>query len=822
MKPRTWVSSLLLFVGLSGRLSNTRIVPFVDPPDDLLQEERIILGPLDGVALTPEISRAGWTVTADSFQEGYPPINAIDVNTRTYWHSQYEPAVGLPHHITVDMTSVYLVNGVTYQPRQDGSSNGNIGQHQVLVSTDGSNYNLVAFGTWLDDSSTKTADFETIPARFIRIVALTEAGNRGPWTSAAEINVYGTASSFAPRTGWTATADSSQSTSLAPGNALDGNSATFWHTRTNAALPHAITIDMRTVLPTVQGIAYLPRQDDSKNGNIGQYQVLVSTDGTNFNQVAAGTWPDDATHKVADFASVAARYIRLRALTEAGNRGPWTSAAEINVLNGAGFVPPLARQGLWGLTINFPLVPVAASLQPNSGRVVVWSAYSARTFGGDNGRTVTALYDPTAQRVTERVVTNTGHDMFCPGISLDANGRTLVTGGSSTQKASIYTPTSDTWASAPNMIISRGYQSSATCGDGRIFVIGGSWSGWAGGKDAEIYDPTTNRWSLLPGCPVAPMLTGDTEGVFRSDNHAWLFGWKNGSVFQAGPSMAMNWYTTRGSGSQQMVGTRASDADSMCGTAIMYDAVAGTILTLGGSRNYQNSQASAAAHLITIGDPGTRPQVTKLGDMAYARIFHNSVVLPDGKVFTAGGQSVGAPFQDTNLQFIPEMWDPATTQFTQMTPNSTPRVYHSFALLLLDATILVGGGGLCDTCSANHFDAQVFTPPYLLNSDGSKASRPVIGTVSSTSVVPGSTITVTVNMPVTSMSLIRYGSATHTVNTDQRRIPLTLTPAGSNANSYRVTIPNDYGIALPGYWMLFAIDGEGRPSVAVTIHIRGP
>ncbi|KAJ8098037.1 carbohydrate-binding module 32 [Lipomyces tetrasporus] len=678
MKPRTWVSSLLLFVGLSGKLSNTRIVPFVDPPDDLLQEERIILGPLDGVALTPEISRAGWTVTADSFQEGYPPINAIDVNTRTYWHSQYEPAVGLPHHITVDMTSVYLVNGVTYQPRQDGSSNGNIGQHQVLVSTDGSNYNLVAFGTWLDDSSTKTADFETIPARFIRIVALTEAGNRGPWTT------------------------------------------------------------------------------------------------------------------------------------------------EINVLNGAGFVPPLARQGLWGLTINFPLVPVAASLQPNSGRVIVWSAYSARTFGGDNGRTVTALYDPTAQMVTERVVTNTGHDMFCPGISLDANGRTLVTGGSSTQKASIYTPTSDTWASAPNMILSRGYQSSATCGDGRIFVIGGSWSGWEGGKDAEIYDPTTNRWSLLPGCPVAPMLTGDTEGVFRSDNHAWLFGWKNGSVFQAGPSMAMNWYATRGSGSQQMVGTRASDADSMCGTAIMYDAVAGTILTLGGSRNYQNSQASAAAHLITIGDPGTRPQVTKLGDMAYARIFHNSVVLPDGKVFTAGGQSVGAPFQDTNLQFIPEMWDPATTQFTQMTPNSTPRVYHSFALLLLDATILVGGGGLCDTCSANHFDAQVFTPPYLLNSDGSKASRPVIGTVSSTSVVPGSTITVTVNMPVTSMSLIRYGSATHTVNTDQRRIPLTLTPAGSNANSYRVTIPNDYGIALPGYWMLFAIDGEGRPSVAVTIHIRGP
>jgi galactose oxidase len=206
--------------------------------------------------------------------------------------------------------------------------------------------------------------------------------------------------------------------------------------------------------------------------------------------------------------------------------------------------------------------------------------------------------------------------------------------------------------------------------------------------------------------------------------------------------------------------------------------------------------------------------------MTFARIFHNSVVLPDGKVFVFGGQSIGAPFQDSNIQLTPEMWDPTTNQFTQLVPNSTPRVYHSFALLLRDATVLSGGGGLCDTCSTNHFDAQVYTPQYLLNADGSKATRPVINSVSSNIVVPGNTITVNTNSPVTAMSLVRYGSATHTVNTDQRRIPLGLTSAGSN--SYRVTIPNDYGIALPGFWMLFAIDAAGHPSVATTIQIRGP
>lgn len=74
--------------------------------------------------------------------------------------------------------------------------------------------------------------------------------------------------------------------------------------------------------------------------------------------------------------------------------------------------------------------------------------------------------------------------------------------------------------------------------------------------------------------------------IYRGDNHGWLFGWKKGSVFQAGPAVAMNWYGTSGTGSQSAAGNRASDTDSMCGNAIMYDAVAGKILTLGGSPNY--------------------------------------------------------------------------------------------------------------------------------------------------------------------------------------------------------------------------------------------
>jgi galactose oxidase len=65
--------------------------------------------------------------------------------------------------------------------------------------------------------------------------------------------------------------------------------------------------------------------------------------------------------------------------------------------------------------------------------------------------------------------------------------------------------------------------------------------------------------------------------------------------------------------------------------------------------------------------------------------------------------------------------------------------------------------------------------------------------------------------------ILRLGAVTHSVNNDQRRISLTATAATST--SYNVTIPADRWIVLPGYYMLFALDAAGVPSVAKTIKI---
>ena len=176
-----------------------------------------------------------------------------------------------------------------------------------------------------------------------------------------------------------------------------------------------------------------------------------STDGTNFVVVAYGTYIDDQSLKQTVFAPRDARYMRLEVLTEAGGRGAWTAAAEINVFAADGGPPPSpAGNGAWGLTVDFPLVPVSMANVPSSGNILTWSSYAPSTFGGSAGtQTLTATYAPGSNTVTQALVTNTGHDMFCSGLSLDFDGRAIATGGNTAPATSIFNQASASWSEAP-------------------------------------------------------------------------------------------------------------------------------------------------------------------------------------------------------------------------------------------------------------------------------------------------------------------------------------------------------------------------------------
>jgi galactose oxidase len=575
-----------------------------------------------------------------------------------------------------------------------------------------------------------------------------------------------------------------------------------------------VTIDMKSAR-SISGLRYLPRQDGNPNGNIGQYAVTVSTDGANFSApVATGTFFDSATEKPVRFKAVTARYVRLTALTEAGNRGPWSSAAELQVL---GVNPKATYAGRWGPTISFPIVPVSAIVLPTN-KLLTFSAFAPMAFDMTSTVTQVAVYDLATGTVGQSYSIDVHHQMFCTGLTLLTDGRVLINGGSSDSATTIYDPFADTWTPGPLMTIPRAYQGNTLLSDGRVFTIGGSWHDRAGHKHGEVWTPdgATGSWRRLNNVRVENILTNDPEGVYRADNHAWVFGVSNGDVFHAGPSRQMNWITTGGEGSISSAGTRADAPDMMNGNAVMYDV--GRILAVGGAPGYVNSAATSRAYDIDItGGRAVPVRTTRVQDMAYRRSFINSAVLPDGSVVVLGGQAYAKPFTDTGAAQAPELWDPATGTFTILAPEAVPRTYHSLAVLLPDGRVFSGGGGLCGSCTTNHLDGQILTPPYLLNSDGSARVRPVIASAPATA-SPGSTITVRTSGSTPRFSLVRTSAVTHSVNTDQRRVPLTATP--TDGASYTVQIPGDPGVVLPGYHLLFAMTAAGTPSVATFIQIR--
>lgn len=464
----------------------------------------------------------------------------------------------------------------------------------------------------------------------------------------------------------------------------------------------------------------------------------------------------------------------------------------------------------WAPLVTLPIVPVSAANLPD-GNVLLWSAEDRFSFGSDGGRTYTVLFDPRTAAATERLVSETGHDMFCPGTANLPDGRILVNGGLSSGATSIFDPATSTWTRAANMKIPRAYEGTTPLQDGSVFTLGGSWAGGVGNKHGEVWTEASG-WRLLSGVRIDPFLSLDSTRNFGRDSHLWLLQAGNGRVFHAGPGLDMHWIDTNGNGQVTFAGRRGDDAFSINGNAVMFDT--GRVLKVGGAPGYDGPDSSANGYIIELGPDVT---VRKLQPMAYRRAFQNSVVLPNGQVVIIGGATVAVGFSDSNSVLVPELFDPATETFSVLPAMAAPRNYHSVALLLPDGRVLSAGGGLCGLgCAANHPDLQLLSPPYLFNADGTPATRPAILSAP-VQVVHGASMAVTTDSEVSAFALVRASSTTHATNNDQRRLPLAFESTGPGA--YLVHVPTNPGWALPGLYMLFALSPQGTPSRAVMLRV---
>jgi hypothetical protein len=105
---------------------------------------------------------------------------------------------------------------------------------------------------------------------------------------------------------------------------------------------------------------------------------------------------------------------------------------------------------------------------------------------------------------------------------------------------------------------------------------------------------------------------------------------------------------------------------------------------------------------------------------------------------------------------------------------------------------------------------ELYSPSYMTK------PRPTI-TSAPTEVTWTSPFAITTGGTIASAVLIRPSAVTHSSDSDQRSVDLTVTDV--SAAGARLTIPANHNITPPGWYMLFARDAAGVPSVARWVHV---
>ncbi len=455
--------------------------------------------------------------------------------------------------------------------------------------------------------------------------------------------------------------------------------------------------------------------------------------------------------------------------------------------------------GRWGPVVDWPVVGVHVALLAN-GKVLAYDSV------GDNAaesypvhdHTRATVWDPATGTHTPVNVT-TGYNVFCSGLAHLMNGSVFLAGGNKNDELEgivqthLFDSDANAWSLGPNMAAGRWYPSVTPLSNGELLIT-------EGGPDM----PEVRK----------------TDGGLRSLNTAslnlplypWIDVAPNGRAFYSGPDQTMRSLDTAGGGSWQSFGQRDA-LQRHYGSRALYDV--GKILVAGGE------SSSNSARVINLNE--ATPQVSATAPMANGRRQHNLTVLADGTVLATGGNSSGAPLVDMDNGVYPaELWNPGTGQWRTLAAMEVTRQYHSTALLLPNARVLSAGGGICGTCDSEGYlakNAEVFSPPYLFKKDGSGELAPRPRITSAPTEVTYSTpfaISTPNAASIRKAALVRLGAVTHSVNMEQRYVPLSFTAGSGTLNA---TSPANANIAPPGVYMLFVIGANGAPSLARMVRV---
>lgn len=211
----------------------------------------------------------------------------------------------------------------------------------------------------------------------------------------------------------------------------------------------------------------------------------------------------------------------------------------------------------------------------------------------------------------------------------------------------------------------------------------------------------------------------------------------------------------------------------------------------------------------------SQPQWVNGPRMAHPRIQLNATILPNGKVLVSGGSANDEDAATASLQS--ELYHPDSNSFSLAGTMEFPRLYHSNALLLPDATVMALGGNPQRTVYEPHI--EIYSPPYLFNADGSRAKRPVINRINPGLIYYRAPFKIETRdaASIRAVVLIRPGAVTHAFDMEQRLVRLSFIASGG---ALYVAGPANGNIVPPGYYMVFILNSRGVPSEAKFVRFR--
>jgi galactose oxidase-like protein/chitobiase/beta-hexosaminidase-like protein/glyoxal oxidase-like protein len=429
---------------------------------------------------------------------------------------------------------------------------------------------------------------------------------------------------------------------------------------------------------------------------------------------------------------------------------------------------------------------------------------SGPPYGPSNGSGA-LLLDPVTGKTIQQFVVS--WDMFCNGMVMLQDGRVLIDGGTiqynpfyGAANASIFDPATNTFTDIQPTLHGRWYPTLLTLADGRVITFSGLTETGTTNTAVEFYT-IGSGWSSTFNAPWTP------------DLYPRLHLLPNGKVFYSGsqtkskmfdPS-TQTWNTNFAVTNYSGTRTYGSSVLLSLSPADNYDA---KVIIMGGG-----NPATNTTEIIDLGAPTPTWQYGP--PMSASRIEMNAVLLPDGKVLALGGSLNDE--QTSSASYNADLYDPVTNTFSPAGVYAYPRLYHSLAVLLPDATVWSAGGNP----SRGHYVPQqeIYKPAYLFNPDGSAATRPSI-TSASNSISYNNSFTVQTPdaATISQVVLVRNGNVTHAFGMDQRLVELSFTVGNG---SLTVTAPPNGNIAPPGYYMLFLLNNSGVPSVAPFVQLMG-